>query len=127
VRRFYPALALFAVLLAFSVTVSVILKNDTLRVINPLEQAAGQLRGGGGWDEAEAAFEQARSYWNAKHHFYAFVVNQSRNNEIVVQWGRAESAFLSREQEAFLLENAALAAMLRQLVHDFEIKWYNIM
>lgn len=126
-RRFYPALALLVALFMVSISVSFLLKRNAVHVAVRLEKAAEQLVGSGDWDAVRSYHAEARAYWNRKHGFFAFSINQSRNSEIIVQWERAHTALKNQERDAFLMENAALAALVRQLVHDFEIKWYNVM
>jgi FAD/FMN-containing dehydrogenase len=126
-RRFFPALGLFALLVCVSVSAAATLTHNAGSVMERLRAASEQVKEDGAWDSAGGCFTEARFQWDRKRHFYAFAVNQTRNSEIAVQWKRAETALREKERETFLLENAALAAMLKQLIHDFEIKWYNIL
>ena len=125
-KRFWPALGLFGLLLAVSVTAAAVLRADAGRIIEHLEHASEQLRGKKDWDAAEEAFDEALAHWDRQYSYYALTVNQSRVSEVAVQWKRAETAVREQERDAFLTENTALIAMLRQIVRNYEIKWYNV-
>jgi hypothetical protein len=112
-KRFWPALGLFGLLLAVSITTAFLLRADIGHIIGHLERG-------------EEGFEEALAHWERRYSYYALTVNQSRVSEVAVQWRRVEAALQEQEDDAFLTENAVLASMLRQIVRNYEIKWYNV-